>query len=347
MDSYNRKIIKILDTIPKFETYSQYSTSLEKVFQDNSFKNLLKHLREQRKPKIYSYFNVEEKKAETKNIFQTYGIENKTEESTYNLLNDDKDYNKDNKTHNEKEDISIKKENWKIPIINPKRRYNPQLDPFRYSPNYNSIYKNTPSVRIAKPFNETIPIKNKRYISKNVNLISIKNKDIGQSPFLTEIETNKNYDINSFEHKLLNNIKKHKKLNIKSEENDRSNHSIRFDKYVDRKILKTEINPNVSYLNQYDYQKARNNSIDFSKMHGRDDDMFGKDDNKKGPSIGYYNPNYDYLNGNMRNISLGNETRKEKDKKYLLKKIWCSYRVRVDYQLVDNKKLSKTILKDF
>ena len=182
MDSSNRKIIKILDTIPKFDTYSQYSTSLEKVFQDNSFKNLLKHLREQKKPKIYSYFNVEEKKHETKNIFQTYGIENKMEETNYNLLNDDND---DNKINKEKEETITKKEKFKIPIIKSKRRYNPELDPFRYSPNYNSIYKNIPSVRMAKSFNETIHINKKIYIRKNRDFISLKTKEMSESPFLT------------------------------------------------------------------------------------------------------------------------------------------------------------------
>lgn len=352
MDSTNRRIIKILDTIPKFDTYSQYSTSLEKVFQDNSFKNLLKHLKEQRKPKIYSYFNVEEKKTETKNIFQSYGIENKREESKYNLLNDDLDMNKYNK--NENEDYLIKKEKFKIPIIKPKRRYNPELDPFRYNPNYNSIYKNTPSVRITKPLNETIPVNKIKY-KKNLNKISLKTYDA--SPFLTEIgnksmttsyslqnKKNKNYDLSDFDNKLLNNIKNYRKL--KKEENDRSNHSIRFDKYVDRKIMKTEINPNVSYLNQYDYHKARNNSLDFSKMHSRDDYMFLNANNQKAPCIGYYNPNYDYLSGNIRNISLGNERKKEINKKYLLKKIWGSYKVKVDYELIDNNKLSKTNLND-
>lgn len=86
MDNSNRRIIQMLDAIPKFETYSQCSSNLEKVFQENSFKFLLKHLREQKKPKIYSYFNVDEKKPETNNIFQAYGIENKREESNYNIL---------------------------------------------------------------------------------------------------------------------------------------------------------------------------------------------------------------------------------------------------------------------
>ena len=138
-----------------------------------------------------------------------------------------------------------------------------------------------------------------------------------------------------------------KKINLNSEENDRNNHSIRFDKYVDRKIIKSEVNPNVSYIEPFDYQKAKNNSIDFSKMHSRYDDMlFLNLNNIKGPSIGYYNPNYNYFDNKMRNISLGNETRKEKDKKYLLKKLWGSYKVKVDYDLVDNNVLNKTGLRD-
>ena len=59
MENSNKRIIKLLDTIPKFESYSQYNSSLEKVFQDYSFKYLLKHLKEQKKPKLYSYFNVD------------------------------------------------------------------------------------------------------------------------------------------------------------------------------------------------------------------------------------------------------------------------------------------------
>ena len=53
-------------------------------------------------------------------------------------------------------------------------------------------------------------------------------------------------------------------------------------------------------------------------MHSRyDDDMFLNLNNIKGPSIGYYNPNYNYLNTKIRYISMGNEIKKEKDKKYL------------------------------
>ena len=343
MENSNRRIIKMLDTIPKFETYSQYSTSLEKVFRDYSFKYLLKNLREQRKPKIYSYFNVEEKKPETNNIFQQYGIQNKSEENKFNLLNDEEDIDIKN---NEKDNSPIKKETWKIPIIKSKKRYNPELDPFRYNPNYNSIFKNTPSVRITRPLNETVPINKYKFKIKNRNKLI---KPAGESPFLTEvgdIAIGSALSTKNKKTKNLGNLKV-KKLNLNSEENDRNNHSIRFDKYVDRKIIKSEVNPNVSYIEPFDYQKAKNNSIDFSKMHSRYDDMlFLNLNNIKGPSIGYYNPNYNYFDNKMRNISLGNETRKEKDKKYLLKKLWGSYKVKVDYDLVDNNVLNKTGLRD-
>ena len=343
MENSNRRIIKMLDTIPKFETYSQYSTSLEKVFQDYSFKYLLKNLREQRKPKIYSYFNVEEKKPETNNIFQQYGIQNKSEENKFNLLNDEEDIDIKN---NEKDNSPIKKETWKIPIIKSKKRYNPELDPFRYNPNYNSIFKNTPSVRITRPLNETVPINKYKFKIKNRNKLI---KPESESPFLTEvgdIAIGSALSTKNKKTKNLGNLKV-KKINLNSEENDRNNHSIRFDKYVDRKIIKSEVNPNVSYIEPFDYQKAKNNSIDFSKMHSRYDDMlFLNLNNIKGPSIGYYNPNYNYFDNKMRNISLGNETRKEKDKKYLLKKLWGSYKVKVDYDLVDNNVLNKTGLRD-
>ena len=340
MESSNKKIIRLLDTIPKFESYSQYNSSLEKVFQDYSFKYLLKHLKEQKKPKLYSYFNVDEKKPETNNIFKAFGLENKIIDTSDNLLNDEEE--KIIKIKNDSEENIPKKEPIKIPTIKNKRRYNPELDPFRYSPNYNSIYKNIPSVKIKKPFNETIHMKNLKLRLKNKNKYknhNIENSEIErESPFLTEIGDN----ISS-----IKNLKKYKKINLKTEENDRNNHSLRFDKYVDRKIKKIEVNPNISYLEPYDYKKARNNSLDFSKMQSRNEDLLLNLNNIKGPSFGYYNPNYNYFNPNMRNISLGNDySLKEKNRKFLIKKLWGSYGVKVDYELIDNNKLSKTILKD-
>ena len=345
MDSTNRGIIKILDTIPKFDTYSQYSTSLEKVFHDNSFKNLLKNLQEQKKPEIYSYFNVEEKKIETNSIFQPCGIENKKEEPKNTLFDTEKDNG--TKTYNSQEKSNI----WKFPIRNiKKKRYNPQLDPFRYNPNYNSIFKNTPSVRIMKPVHETLNSLDTEK-EKEKNKINLKK----QSAFLTEIGDiamsspniikGKNY----FKSKTLSISDRPESSTIKKtdanteESEDKNNHSLKFDQYLNRKEKKIEVNPKVSYIEPYDYHKVRNNSVDFKKMQGRDDQSFYVLNNLNGPSVGYYDINYNYLDKNIRNISLGNLINKEKNKKYLLKKLWGNYKVTVDYQLIDNSKLSKKL----
>ena len=170
MDETSRTIVEMLDTIPKFDTYSQYSTSLEKVFKDYSFKHLLKNLREPKKPEIYSFFNVEEKVQDTSNVFKQNKINPKKDDFKNSLLNDTDDtFTKQN---NEKENFFTQKIITKPLETSIKKRYNPQLDPFRYNPNYKSIFKNTPCVRITQPFRET----NKDMIRKPI-----------ESPFLTEI----------------------------------------------------------------------------------------------------------------------------------------------------------------
>ena len=206
-------------------------------------------------------------------------------------------------------------------------------------------------MRITKPISETLTINNHKIKVKNKTqrkdeaspfLTEIGDKAIN-SPFSTKNQRSKTFNLNNEDLSKFNEIKKNNK---KNEENDRSNHSIRFDKYVDRKVDKIDINPYVSYIDPYDYQKAKNNTIDFNKMQGRTDDNFVNMNNIKGPTIGYYNPNYDYFNPKMRNICFGDESKKEKNRMYSLKKLWSSYKVRLDYQLVDNNKLNKEILKD-
>ena len=64
MISNDRRIIKLFEAVPKFDTYSQYSISLEKIFYENSFKNIIKNLKEEKKQKIYSYFYLDKRKEE-------------------------------------------------------------------------------------------------------------------------------------------------------------------------------------------------------------------------------------------------------------------------------------------
>ena len=151
----NRRIVKLFESVPKFDTYSQYSNSLEKVFHENSLKNLIKHLKEERKAKIFSYFDVEKQNNESNkfNIFKRRK-EIKKDDSKNNLLYDEGDIKIKNKGK-EKEKES------QNPILNPetekftnnrfKTLTNVDSYPFRYNPNYNSIMKKIPYVKIIQP----------------------------------------------------------------------------------------------------------------------------------------------------------------------------------------------------
>ena len=336
MINSNRRIIKLFDSVPKFDTYSRYSVSLEKVFHENSLKNLIKNLKEEKRPKIYSYFDVDGQIIEP-NRFNRFRQRknNKKDNSKNNLLYDEGDIN-NNKEKEVPNQIIISESNEDL---KKKIRYKPDSDPFRYNPNYNSILKKIPCVKIIKP-------------------PKIENK----SPFVTEIgdiavssnnpNKKKNIFLAHLKNKNLASLKMMKDLNIRKKKfpidlnEDKNNHSIRFDKYSGRKELKSEKNPNISYLEPFTYTNNRNNSIDFNKMLSRTDNKTINQDGMEGPTIGCYNPHYEYFEDRIRNISLSNEHVKNRDKKFLLKKIWGSYNVRLEYILIDNNKLKKEIGKN-
>ena len=142
-------VFKILDSIPKFDIYSKYNIALERVFQDNSMKHLMKSLKEHKRAEVYSYFTENEKVPKNNKLLAIYGIENKKEDNYRNLLNDEEK----EKKPEEKQNIDILKGAWRITntSLRPLRL---ESDPFRYNPNYNSIYKNIPSVKIRKPIFE-------------------------------------------------------------------------------------------------------------------------------------------------------------------------------------------------
>ena len=323
----NRRILKLFESVPKFDTYSQYSNSLEKVFHENSLKNLIKHLKEERKAKLFSYFDVEKQNNESNkfNIFKRRK-EMKLDNSKNNLLYDEGDIkNKNKDKEKESQNQTINPESDKYTINRFNNSTNVESYPFRYNPNYDSIMKKIPYVKIIQP-----PTKNTK-----------------PSTFLTEIGdlaiSSNNLKKTALNEKNKNSQKKLKeKLSLNS---DRNNHSIRFDKYSDRKEIKIDNNPTISYIEPYDYQKVKNNSTDFKKMTSRDDVDILKIKKTDGPSVGYYNPHYEYFEDRVRNISLGNEHINKNNKKLLLKKIWGSYSVKLDYELIDNSKLNNDILK--
>ena len=337
MKKNNRRIIKLFESVPIFDTYSQYSVSLEKVFHENSLKNLIKNLRTEKKAKIFSYFDQDEQKIEPNkfNIFKRRK-NIKKDDSKNNLLYDEVDININNK-EKESQNPTLLPESNRFYDKRTINYNNPESDPFRYNPNYDSIMKKIPCVKIIKP--PKINIKRPSTFLTEVGDLAVGSNNLKKSYLV-----NKNKELPNI--KLMKEIYERKKRLSLLLNKDKDNHSIRFDKYSDRKENKLEANPNVSYIEPYDYQKVRNNSTDFNKMTSRDNVDILNIKKSEGPSIGYYNPRYKYFEDRVRNISLGNEHINKKNKKMLLKKLWGSYKVKVDYELIDNSKLNNDILKN-
>ena len=337
MNKTNKRIIKLFDSVPKFDTYSQYSISLEKVFHENSLKNLLKNLKEDKKAKIFSYFDVEKRKNEPNkfNIFK-HRRETKKDNSKNNLLYDEGD-NNINKKRKESPNPPIISESIKHSNNRFKTLSNAESDPFRYNPNYNSIMKKIPCARIIKP--SKIDINRPSTFLTEIGDLAVSSNNLKKS-YLNE--KNKN----SKTIKVMKEIYNKKKKLFLDLNKDKNNHSIRFDKYSERKEKRDEINPYISHIEPYDYQKGKNNSPDFTKMTSRKN--FDSLNIKKsdGPAVGCYDPHYEYFEDKIRSISLGNEHIKKKNKKLLLKKLWGSYKVKLDYELIDNSKLNNDVLKN-
>ena len=123
---------------------------------------------------------------------------------------------------------------------------------------------------------------------------------------------------------------------------NKNNHALRFSKYLPRNFKIPENNKNISYINPFNYNipRNKNKSIDFDKMLHRNSKTLINASSLKVPSFGQYNPKYNWVDKD-KNVRLFNpeEKDKEKQKKYLIKKICTSYDVNTEYQIVDNDRL--------
>jgi hypothetical protein len=106
-----------------------------------------------------------------------------------------------------------------------------------------------------------------------------------------------------------------------------------------------------SHINKYISNKSgerRYNSelkgvVDFSKMSDRNFGIILNNETLKNPSFYKYEPKFDYITETAKGFNFGfneNRTNYEK-KKYLLRKMMCSYRdFSQDYYIIDNSKLN-------
>lgn len=361
-----KKIIKFLESIRKFKSISKYGESLEKLFKKNCVKGLINSLNKEKKFIPHDYFSSELEKKEPEKIYGSQDEENQNQKSLldYNY----KDYLKRKKEIKIKK---IKKEPWSINDRTP-RLPMPKIsfDLFKYSPNYDFIYKRIPSYTFDKSpikrkiINKDIKIKpqinlktlniktsrNNNNINANINKnffhtqVNIKmNKR--HLPLLNSISCNSNLVI---KYKNKNKIKKiDNKCQIEEKKlektNEKDNHCFRFTDYTPRKpITLKKLNDKISYIEPYNYLQSKNILVNYKKMISRNDrnSIYSYDSNT--PSMFKYSPKYEYIEPEQKKIFFDpnnfRQTNKYKKNK-IMKKILTSYDVSKDYLSVDNSKL--------
>lgn len=362
----NKKIIKFLKSVRKFNSLSKYGESLEKLFKKNCVKGLIKSLNKQ---KVFTPESILDSKLEKKRPEDIYDNKDEENQNQKSLLDYNyKDYLK-RKKEIKMEKKKKKKEPWSINdrtprIPMPKISY----DLFKYNQNYDYLYKRVPSYTFDKSpikrkiFNKEIKVKpeinlktvnvkasrNNKNINANVNKnffhtqVNIKmNKK--HLPLFNSISCNSNLDINNKNKiKIIDRNSTNEEIKLQKTY-DKSNHCFRFTDYSQRKpITLKKINDKVSYIEPYDYLKNKNILVNYKKMISRNDrnSIFTYDSNS--PSMFKYSPKYDYIEPEQKKICFDpNSFRQTKEykKNKIMKKILTSYDVSKDYLSIDNSKL--------
>ena len=344
------KTLNSLDSMSKYKTYSKYNDLLEKKFKGYSLKSLIKT---HRNPVQF----VEVKFLEEFIKKHPYDSDQLSDVKTINNVN-----NKAKTFLNSFERKTSKKkitDAWGRKSSYTKL-YEPEPDPFRYHPNYNSIYKNVPCCRIA-PLKVQL-IKNKKL---NRKIKKYKYSD-NNSKENNSIDKNNNKNKNKIlENLILNNTNNTKTITIKNNERvsktlpavrknkkfsrnniDKNNHAFKFSDYMPRKDNIMNTNKIISYIEPHDYSNIdKKKVIDFGKMEDR-----GKKSalinyaSLSIPSASYYNPKYELTDQRPTQILFTHQNiidANKKSNKYLIRKLWTSYNVKLLYQLIDNDKLKK------
>lgn len=109
-------------------------------------------------------------------------------------------------------------------------------------------------------------------------------------------------------------------------------------------LTNNHINRNISNKSgERRYNSELKGVVDFSKMSDRNFGIILNNETLKNPSFYKYEPKFDYITETSKGFNFGfneNKTNYEK-KKYLLRKMMCSYRdFSQDYYIIDNSKLN-------
>ena len=187
--------------------------------------------------------------------------------------------------------------------------------------------------------------KNNDYLKEEINdnnqkekIISFRNKDSIIKNNNEKSNNNNSNNNNNINNNFFNLIHKNRipyNNNINNFNKRKRKHNS-----VYKNILKTCV------LNKFNDEKnytEKKNVIDFNKMLSRNYDIILNTSSLKNPSFYYYKPNFEYITQSLKGFNFGEKPKKtnSEKKKFLLKKMWCSYGdLSKDYYLVNNSKLN-------
>ena len=213
------KAISLLDSIPKISSYSNYGINLEKIFEKHSLGNLIKSLKFKK-----DYINkLKKESTEDIKINEEYDIFDKQKKEKAREEEDEVDIFSLPVSKSESK-LKIQKKQIRNYFFLKKNKmeFDSNSLAYKYYPNFNSIDKNVPSVRIIKPnffnklkkkyniFNTEIKKKlnndeNIQEIKNNNNNIKNKNIIINDNQYLNTINNYKNFKYpKSLKNKIIN-----------------------------------------------------------------------------------------------------------------------------------------------
>ena len=366
-----QKMIRNFEAISKYEIYSNYNNVLEKKFKDRSLKSFIYSLKynkiKEKAPFLEEFYKKYPYEFEEKKILEN-------EDELFHKINNSNDLKEEN-DHKLKSDIS--KKNELRCSFSTKIYKEPEYpDPFKYHPNYNSIFKKVPSFKIGpkksgiknlkkiKGLKDIFQNSNNKdkhnLIYNNINLSDEENKIINnmitidsKNKYITEPNTNNTENNNKIKAKendlnlplitstnIVLDLKNDKNKNKnKTLEYNRDNHALRFSKYLPRKIIFGSSNQQVSYVEPYDYKLDNKKTIDFAKMKSRNSKSILNTSSLDVPPVGKYYPKYTLVENNAKNVIFSPFGEKKYTKKNILKKMLGSYKVFSEYETIDNEKL--------
>ena len=251
-------------------------------------------------------------------------------------------FNKKFNTSIDSRNISEKKEkniNKKIKIRRSSKPLKILIDhaiesPFKYYPKYNSIYKNIPNIKInPKQYGPEI----KKKISNNIKIR--RKKEL----LIKEKEKEKK----NIEMKKCKNFGKIIKIEFKNKNKiiNKNNHALSFEKNISRNKLnliynkKSNSNKILTYIKNFNYiSNDKHKYVNYKKMRPRDDftslnvyEFYGLT----------YTPKYTFVDKNIPSIIFNPKDKiKKNEKKNKLRKVLSSYKIKKNYEIIDESELS-------